>query len=108
MAATVVACDRARCLYGQMTHCAEIPVSAGPSATTNTGPLMFQPEVLELLGGISPDTLGRWWRGNLFPRPLAWPGRRLCWSRAAVTRWLETQCGESQQVEEATKGACPG
>jgi predicted DNA-binding transcriptional regulator AlpA len=91
-----------------MTPNADIFPPADVTATAAASPIVFQREVLALLGDISPDTLARWWRADRFPRPLRWPGRRLAWSRAAVMGWLEERCREGHREEEATSaGVCP-
>jgi predicted DNA-binding transcriptional regulator AlpA len=91
-----------------MTPNADIVPPVEATATAAAGPLIFQPELRALLGDISADTLGRWWRSGKFPAPLRWPGRRLAWSRSAVTGWLEERCREGHREEEATSaGVCP-
>ena len=51
--------------------------------------LIFEAEVLRLVGGINRVTLWRWIRDGRFPRPLAWPARRVkVWRRAAVSEFL--------------------
>lgn len=72
-----------------MTTCGLLCAEANSPAQVG-GQVVGVEEVLDLLGRPSFSTLKRWWKSGRFPQPIGGglPGRRLVWSKRAVSRWL--------------------